>query len=161
MAQVTDYIQMCGKLIVDQVERYTLNQLKLSNSFRSITSKLLKHMHACHGHPCCHTYNGKTLRMNNNNPLFIYCKDNCHTNIYFPDFVMNSAVLVLMREMSSESDCDGNNLVFTIDFLFKRDDNQVPKVIQGMQRLFNNNISLKRYSWNEFLNSVSPHFYLR
>ena len=118
---------------------------------------LIHHLHTCHEHPCDHLYPGIEVTQNliaHGDHLFINPSNVNRSNELLPHLISNVAVNSLSREYSCEVDCDYNGIIFGKDFLFSTNDSEVPKILFTLQRMQNHDISIKRMTWKEFLNTV-------
>lgn len=130
----------------------------------SIFNNLLYHLHSSHLHHNPHTYNGETTFNNYNDPLFYEKnKNTCFETKIYPETKdgFYSPLELLLREVSSEIDIDNNKLIYLKDFIFDINDISVPKILISTQRIEyqkNNNL-IPKFTWNQYLNTVSPHLY--
>lgn len=123
-------------------------------------SRILKHSHNVHAHPCCHTFNGEVGSRKHHNRFFFECKDKCFDRNHYPDDVATRPEL-LLREMTANQDCDSNGLVFIKDFLFNPKDNKVPKVLKAVQRIeIKQNIVKPRLNWSDYLRTTPKDLYV-
>ena len=126
-------------------------------------SNLLKHLHTCHEHPCDHFYSGIEITnhlKSHGDPLFLDPENVNRSNELLPHFISNVPVNSLTREYSHSVDCDNNGLIFGKDFIFSLNDKNVPKILFAIQRMQNSDITIKRITWKEFLNTVSSNTFV-
>ena len=133
---------------------YHVNEV--NSTFKKF-KELIKHLHACHEHPCDHLYSGIEVTqkiISHGNSLFTNPSNVNRSNELLPHLISNVAVNSLAREYSHEIDCDNNGLIFGKDFLFSINDENVPKILFTLQRMKIYDISIKRMTWKDFLLTV-------
>lgn len=161
MVEITDYISMPMNMAGNSLSAVASFISQTASPISNIITKI-KHGHAAHAHPCCHTFKGEGINTNYTSPYFTKCNTgNCYTTTSDPDLTMNIPVYLLMREYSHEIDCDKNGLIFGKDFIFSLNDNNVPKIMFAIQRLLNTDITIRRFTWVEFLKSSTLNIYFK
>lgn len=156
--EISNYLTLAGVLLRNAITNYRNVQYDVNKEFKKTLKPYIVHFHASHSHPSCHSYDGRTDEKNYNDPLFKKSKSKCFETKFYPDDWFNPAE-ILIKEMSSEMDCDNNGLVFLKHFIFNPNDKNVPKIIHAMQRIELKNLVIPKFTWNDYLSTVSPYLY--